>query len=167
MWGKQSSKRKFELGIVVMSLPKKGSKTFKRGSSPTSTCEMDYCGISKIGFMSQKGGQGMWFWRNAWWLQAMVVQSTTPHSSIGPTWKRMRKNTWRLAWLVNKTEYSIRSKWDCFNHYPFSKGHGKVSPWISWWVCHHQRWRIPNSFKDPNVGPSRKQRKREESGHAP
>jgi hypothetical protein len=42
-----------------------------------------------------------------------------------------------------------------------------VSPWISWWVCHHQRWRIPNSFKDPNVGPSRKQRKREESGHAP
>jgi hypothetical protein len=28
-------------------------------------------------------------------------------------------------------------------------------------------WRTPNSSKDPNVGPSRKQQKREESGHAP
>jgi hypothetical protein len=28
-------------------------------------------------------------------------------------------------------------------------------------------WRIPNSSKDPNVGPSRKQQKKEESGHVP
>jgi hypothetical protein len=51
-----SSKRKFDLGAAMMSLPRKRSKTFKRGSSPTSTYEMDYCGISKIGSMFQKGG---------------------------------------------------------------------------------------------------------------
>ncbi len=51
----------------------------------------------------------------------------------------MWKNTWRLAWFANKTEYSIRSKPDCCDHYPFWKGRGKVCTWISWWVCHHQK----------------------------
>jgi hypothetical protein len=41
MWGKQSSKRKFDLRPTMTSLPRKGSKTSKRGSSPTSTYEMD------------------------------------------------------------------------------------------------------------------------------
>ncbi len=29
------------------------------------------------------------------------------------------------------------------------------------------KWSIPNSSKDPNVGPSKKHRKEKESGHAP
>jgi len=38
---------------------------------------MDYCGISKIGFMFQKGGLGMFSWRNVMMgpLRAMVVQN--------------------------------------------------------------------------------------------
>jgi hypothetical protein len=38
---------------------------------------MDYCGINKIGFMFQKGGLGICFWRSAMMghLQAMVVQN--------------------------------------------------------------------------------------------
>ncbi len=76
-------------------------------------------------------------------LRATVGQNAPPHSSrsriIGPIWRRMQKNTWRLVWLANKTGHSIKSKRDCYDHYPFRKGRGKVSPWISWWVCHHQR----------------------------
>jgi hypothetical protein len=44
-----------------MSLPRKGSKTFKRGSSFTSTCEMDYCGINKIGLCSKREVKGCAF----------------------------------------------------------------------------------------------------------
>jgi len=50
----------------------------------------------------------------------------------------MHRNMWRLVWLANKIEHSIRNKQDCRDHYQFLKGHGKVCPWISWWVCHHQ-----------------------------
>ncbi len=92
----------------------------------------------------------MYFWRNVMMgpLRAMVVQNVPPHSSrsptIGPIWKRMRKKTWRLAWLANKTEYSIKSKPDYWDHYPFRKGRGKVRSWISWWACPHQGVLMPS-----------------------
>ncbi len=54
------------------------------------------------------------------------------NSYYWPIWKKMRKNTWKLTWLANKIEYSIKNKPDCYDHYPFRKGHGKVCPWISW-----------------------------------
>ncbi len=56
-----------------------------------------------------------------------------------PNLKTMQRNTWRLAWLANKIKHSIRNKQDCCDHYQFLKGRGKMCPWISWWVCHHQR----------------------------
>jgi hypothetical protein len=59
--GETKFQRKFDLGAAVMNLPRKGSKTSKRGSSPTSTCEMDYCGISKIDSMFQKEVKGCAF----------------------------------------------------------------------------------------------------------
>jgi hypothetical protein len=86
----------------------------------------------------------MCFWRNVMMgpLRAMVVQNTPQHSLrspiIGLIWKIMQRNTWRFTWLANKIEHSIRSKWDCCDHYRSLKGPGKVCPWISWWVCHHQ-----------------------------
>jgi len=56
----------------------------------------------------------------------------------------MWRNIWRLTWLANKIEHSIRNISDCCNHYRFLKGRGKVCPWISWCVYHHQgdlmRW---------------------------
>jgi hypothetical protein len=47
-------------------------------SSHTSICEMDYCGINKIGSMFQKGSLGMCCWRSAMMgpLWTMVVQNT-------------------------------------------------------------------------------------------
>jgi len=75
-------------------------------------------------------------------LQAMVVQGAQ-HSLRSPTigliLKTMQKNMWRLAWFANKIEHSIRNKQDCYDRYRFLKGRGKVCPWISLWVCHHQR----------------------------
>jgi len=127
-----------------MNLLRKWSKTFKRDSSHTSIYEMDYCGINKIGFMFQKGDLGMCSWRNVMMgpLHAMVAQNTPKHSSRSPTigliWKMMQRNMWRFGWFINKIEHSIRNKRDYCDHYPFLKGHWKVCPWISWWVCHHQ-----------------------------
>ncbi len=92
---------------------------------------MDYCGISKIGFMFQKGSLRMCFWRNAMMgpLLAMVAQNAPQHSSrsltIGLIWKTMQKNMWRFAWLVNKIEHLIKNKQDCYKHYRFLKGMGK------------------------------------------
>ncbi len=40
--------------------------------------------------------------------------------------------TCQQNWTLNK------NKQDCCNHNRFRKGHGKVCPWISWWVSHHQ-----------------------------
>jgi hypothetical protein len=54
--GETKFQKEVRLGAAVMSSPMKGNKTFKRGSSLTSTCEMDYCGISKSGSMFQNGG---------------------------------------------------------------------------------------------------------------
>jgi len=51
----------------------------------------------------------------------------------------MQRNRWRLVWFANKIKHSIINNHDCCNHYRFLKGHGKVCPWISWWVYHHQR----------------------------
>ncbi len=77
-------------------LPRKWSSTFKRESSHTSTCEMDYCGISKIGSIFQKKGLGMCSRRSAMMVH-LVVQSIPQHSSrspiIGLIWKTMQRNT--------------------------------------------------------------------------
>jgi hypothetical protein len=43
----------------------------------------------------------------------------------------------------------------------------QIKNWINNKATGIHALRIPNSSKDPNVGPSRKQRKREESGPAP
>jgi len=51
----------------------------------------------------------------------------------------LQRNTWRLVWFANKIKHSIRNKQDYCDHYQFLKGHEKMCPWISWWVCHHQR----------------------------
>ncbi len=95
--------------------------------------------------MFQKWGLGMCSWNNAMMghLRAMVVQNAPQRSSIRPIigliWKTMQRNMWKLAWCANKIEHSIRNKHDCCDHYQFLKGHGKMCPWISWWVCHRQR----------------------------
>ncbi len=84
-------------------------------------------------------------WRNVMMgrLRAMVVQSAPQHSSRNPTigliWNMMQRNTWRLVWCANKIEHLIRNKHDYCDHYWFLKGRGKVCPWISQWICHHQR----------------------------
>ncbi len=54
--GETKFQKEVQLGSRYDEFARKGSKTFKRESSPTSTYEMDYCGINKIGSMSQKGG---------------------------------------------------------------------------------------------------------------
>jgi len=60
-----------------MNLLRKWNKTSKKESSHTSTYKMEYCDINKIGFMFQKGGLGMFSWRNVMMgpLRAMVVQN--------------------------------------------------------------------------------------------
>ncbi len=100
----------------MTSLPRKWNKTFKRESNHSSTCEMDYCGISKIGFMFRKGGLKMCSWKSAMMghLLTMVAQSAPQRSLRSPTigliWKTMQRNTWRLAWFANKIKHSIKKK---------------------------------------------------------
>jgi len=69
-------------------------------------------------------------------LRAMVVQNAPQHSlrspTIGQTWKTIQRSMWRLVWYANKIGHSTRSKRACYNLCQFSKGCGKMYPWISW-----------------------------------
>jgi hypothetical protein len=59
-------------------------------------------------------------------LQAMVVQKTPKHSSrshiISLIWKTMQRNTWKLTWLTNKIEHSIKKQVGLLRPLPIPEG---------------------------------------------
>ncbi len=106
---------------------------------------MDYCGISKIKLYVPKRR-----------LRDVLLKEChyglfTSHGGAKHTITFLKKTYYCLnlkddaeeymkTYLIcQQIEHSMKNKQDCCDLYQFLKGRGKVCPWISWWVCHHQR----------------------------